>query len=129
MSTVEVQAAVEKYVSGVIANDVGLVSSAFRVDAVMWGFLGGDSVVTLPISTFLDVVAGAPDPSGWAADYTHKIHSIEITGDVAVAVLEETGYLGGADFTNYFSLVREDGRWQIAGKTFFLTAGALPRPS
>jgi hypothetical protein len=61
MSTVEVQAAVEKYVSGVVANDVGLVSSPFREDAFMWGFLGDDSVVTLPI---IFLTAGAlPQPS------------------------------------------------------------------
>jgi hypothetical protein len=30
------------------------------------------------------------------------------------------------DFTNYFSLVRANGTWAIASKTFFLTGGEAP---
>lgn len=90
----------------------------------MWGYLG-DTFLTTPIEGFLTVVANTPDPAGWVGDYAHDIGSIEVTGDVAVAVLKETGYLG-ANFTNYFSLVRENGTWAIASKTFFLTGGAAP---
>ncbi len=122
-----VRTAVETYVRGVSANDAGVVSAAFRPDAFMWGYLGGEAPVAMPVEDFLKVVAGAPDPRTWITGYSHRIRSVEVTGDVAVAVLEESGYLG-ADFTNYFSLVRAGGEWKIAGKTFYLTAGALPAP-
>jgi hypothetical protein len=120
----DVHAIVEKYVSGVTKPDVDLVRSAFRADAHMWGYLGGMFMST-PIEGFLSVVAQTPDPAGWAGGYSARIRSVEVTGDVAVAVLEETGYLG-ASFTNYFSLVRENGAWAIASKTFFLTGGEIP---
>ncbi|MEU0950715.1 nuclear transport factor 2 family protein [Streptomyces canus] len=122
-----VHAVVEAYVAGVSANDAAAVSSVFRKDAFMWGFLGGSDVVAMPASDFLPVVASAPEPARWVDGYDHRIRSVEITGDTAIAVLEESGYLG-ADFTNYFTLVREDGRWSIASKTFFLTGGSLPAP-
>lgn len=127
-STSDIEAVMETYVKGVSANDPGEVFSAFRPDGFMWGYLGGSDPVAMPISEFLKVVGGAPAPATWVSGYRYKIRSIEVTGDVAVAVLEETGYLG-ADFTNYFSLVRADGQWKIAGKTFYLTAGTLPAPS
>jgi hypothetical protein len=120
----DVREVVENYVSGVTKPDVELVRSAFRHDAHMCGYLG-DTFVTTPIEGFLDVVASTPDPAGWVGGYSHVIPSVGVTGDVAVAVLKETGYLGG-NFTNYFSLVRENGTWAIASKTFFLTGGAAP---
>lgn len=120
----DVRKVIEKYVQGVAKPDVELVRSAFASDAHMWGYLGG-AYVSAPIEGFLDVVAKTPDTSGWVGGYTHVIRSVEVTGDVAVAVLEESGYLGG-DFTNYFSLVRENGGWAIASKTFFLTGGTVP---
>jgi len=123
-----VLAAVEAYVAGVSANDESLVLSAFRPDAVMWGYLGGQDIVVLPATEFARIVAGSPDPAGWVAGYQHRVRSIEVTGDVAVAVLEENGYLGTADFTNYFSLVKADGAWRIAAKAFYLTGGKLPAP-
>jgi hypothetical protein len=119
-----VRDAIEKYVAGVTKPDVDLVRSAFRADAHMWGYLG-ETLISIPIAGFFDIVANTPDPAGWVDGYSHDIHSIEVTGEVAVAVLTERGYLGG-DFTNYFSLVRENGAWAIAGKTFFLTGGVAP---
>jgi hypothetical protein len=120
----DVREVIENYVRGVTKPDVELVRSAFLPDAHMWGYLDG-LYVSAPIAGFLDVVAKSPDPAGWVSGYAHVIRSVEVTGDVAVAVLEETGYVG-SDFTNYFSLVRENGTWAIASKTFFLTGGAAP---
>ena len=120
----EVTDVIETYVHGVTKPDAEVVRSAFRPDAHMWGYLG-DTFVTTPIAGFLDIVSKTPDPETWVDGYSYDISGIEVTGDVAVATLKEEGYLGG-NFTNYFSLVRENGTWAIAGKTFFLTGGAAP---
>lgn len=121
----DVHAVIENYVRGVTKPDVDLVRSTFLPDAHMWGYLDGLHV-SAPVDGFLEVVAKTPDPAGWVSDYSHVIRSVEVTGDVAVAVLEESGCVGG-DFTNYFSLMRENGTWAIASKTFFLTAGPARR--
>jgi hypothetical protein len=120
----DVREVIEDYVSGVTECDVDLVRSTFRSDGHMWGHLG-DTFLSMPIKGFLDVVANTPDPVGWVDGYSYTIPSIEVTGDIAIAVLEEVGYVGG-NFTNYFSLVRENGTWAIASKTFFLTGGVAP---
>ncbi len=121
----QVRAVVERYVDGCRRGDAETVRSAFRPDARMWGWLGPD-LVAAPIEEFLAVVAGPepPEAAGWEERYRSEIHSISVTGEVAVAVLEESGFLG-ADFTNHFSLVREDGAWLIASKTF-TTKGPAP---
>lgn len=123
MSHADVEATVERYVLGVTTGDRTVVASAFRPDAYMWGYLG-DQLVCTPIGAFLDVVAAAPDPSSWIDGYQHRIRDVEVTGRVARAVLDETGYLG-ADFTNYFTAVHEEATgWLLASKTFLLTGGS-----
>ncbi|MCG7526318.1 nuclear transport factor 2 family protein [Streptomyces sp. OfavH-34-F] len=112
-----VEAAVRAYVAAVSAADPAAVREVFRPDAYMWGHLGAD-LVSAPIEAFCEVVAADTDPAAWTPGYTCAIRSVEVSGEVAVAVLEESGYQGH-DFTNHFSLVRADGRWRIAGKTFF----------
>src|SRR4051812_40150456 len=111
---------VETYVRGVTTADAPTVASAFSDDAHMWGYLG-DEYVSVPISGFLEVVATGPDPAKWIEDYHHVIRDVEVAGDVARAVLDETGY-AGANFTNYFTLVRASERWRIVSKTFMLNA-------
>ncbi|MFH8220994.1 nuclear transport factor 2 family protein [Streptomyces sp. NPDC018057] len=115
-----VRAAVEAYVSAVCAGDPEAVREAFRPEAYMWGYLGPE-LVSAPIGAFCQVVAAGSGERAWTRTYTYDIRSIEVSGEVAVAVLDERGYQG-EDFTNHFSLVREDGQWRIASKTFFRTA-------
>lgn len=53
----------------------------------------------------------APADTGeraWTRTYTSAIRPIEVTGEVATVVLEETGYQG-QDFTNHFSLAKVNG--------------------
>lgn len=111
-----VHAAVRSYVRAVTAGDGDAVRAVFHPDARMWGYLG-ERFVSAPIEAFCEVVAAESGERHWSARYSWVIRSIEVNGEVAVAVLEEYGYQG-ADFVNHFSLVRTDGRWLIAGKTF-----------
>ncbi|MBB5939307.1 nuclear transport factor 2 family protein [Streptomyces zagrosensis] len=112
-----VRSAVEAYVAAVSAADPNAVRAAFHTDAHMWGYLG-QQFVSAPIEAFCEVVAAEADNREWTLAYTSTIRSVEVSGDVAVAVLDEYGYQG-YDFTNHFSLVRQDGVWRIASKTFF----------
>ncbi|MFE6774945.1 nuclear transport factor 2 family protein [Streptomyces sp. NPDC057702] len=116
-----VRAAVEAYVTAVSAADPKAVRAAFGPDAHMWGYLGPE-FVSAPIEAFCEVVAADTDAHTWSRDYSYAIRAVEVSGDVAVAVLDEYGYQGH-DFTNHFSLVRRDGAWSIASKTFFRRDG------
>lgn len=110
----EVRAAVQRYVDGCVAADPEMVRDAFDDQAVMWGYLGPD-YATMTGAEFAANVIATATPAG--AEYTAHIHSIVVTGDVANAVLDEQQFLG-ADFRNYFGLVRRDGVWRITSKVF-----------
>ncbi|MFT3798318.1 aminotransferase class III-fold pyridoxal phosphate-dependent enzyme [Microbacterium sp.] len=115
----EIVAAVTAYVEGVRTADPTRVKDAFRADGTMWGYLG-DQFVTMSAGEFAEqVVATSPAPDD---SYSYEIHSVSATGDVASAVLDEKAYLG-ANFRNYFGLVRSEGTWRIASKVF-TTVGA-----
>ncbi len=49
--------------------------------------------------------------------YNFKIVSVDITGDVAVVKVENECL--GTSFTDYLTLIKHDGRWQIVMKAFF----------
>ncbi|QIM16147.1 nuclear transport factor 2 family protein [Leucobacter insecticola] len=110
----EVRAAVQKYVDGCAAADPVMVRDAFDEHAVMWGYLGSD-YATMSGAEFAANVIATAAPA--AESYAANIHSITVTGDVAHAVLDERQFLG-ADFRNYFGLVRRDGTWRITSKVF-----------
>lgn len=110
----DVRAAVQRYVDGCRAADPAAVRDAFDENAVMWGYLGPE-FVTMTGGAFATEVIGTADPAG--PGYAAEIHSIEVVGDVASAVLDERQFLG-ADFRNFFGLVRRDGVWRITSKVF-----------
>jgi ketosteroid isomerase-like protein len=111
-----VRKVIEEYVSACRAGDVKRLQAIFHPDALMSGFLAGQWLMgsTQP---FWDAVCGAPAPDASGADYRAEIVSVDVTGDVASAVLKEWGYLG-LDFTDYFHLAKTDAGWKIISKTF-----------
>jgi hypothetical protein len=109
-----VRAAVQKYVDGCAAADPERVRDAFDEHAVMWGYPGPD-YVTMSGADFAAGVVATAQPAG--PGYSSEIHSIEVVGDVASAVLDEKGFLG-ADFRNFFGLIRRGGEWRITSKVF-----------
>ena len=54
--------------------------------------------------------------------YKAEVLSIDITGDVALAKVKDDCF--GTSFTDYLTLIRHEGRWQIVMKAFFDHANA-----
>jgi hypothetical protein len=110
-----VRAVIEEYVAACRVRSVDRLKMIFHPDALMSGFLGDQRLVgsTQP---FYDALQHAPaDPPG--SRYDAEITSVDVTGRVACATLQEHGFLG-LDFTDYFHLAQIDGQWKIVSKTF-----------
>jgi hypothetical protein len=116
----QVRLAVEKYITGVKARDARIVQDAFQENGMMWGYLGNKYTEMTAADFAAHVVATAPEPD---PNYSAKVHSVQVTGEIATAILDERHYLG-ADFRNYFGLVRTDGIWRIASKMFTTVSDA-----
>ncbi|MCB1274484.1 MAG: nuclear transport factor 2 family protein [Leucobacter sp.] len=113
-SEAEVRAAVQKYVDGCAAADPAMVRDAFDENAVMWGYLGAE-YSTMRGAEFAAEVVATAEPLG--EEYSYEIHGIVVQGEVAYAILDEVQFLG-ADFRNFFGLIRRDGVWRITSKVF-----------
>jgi hypothetical protein len=111
-----VRAVIEDYISGTFEADIEKLRSTFTEKAAMYGFLDGQLIEGTPEPFFNDL-ASQPSLRDSGADYKASIESIHVTGNVASAVLRETGF-GPFSFTDYFHLLKKDGKWRIASKTF-----------
>jgi Putative lumazine-binding len=114
-----VAALVQMYVDGVARADVELLREAFLQSARMYGY-EKNVHVDVPIQDFFDEVANLPVPG---PGFRSHVVSIDVVADAGVAVLAEDDYQG-MNYVNFFSLVRLEGRWRIANKTFAMTGSA-----
>ena len=118
-----IEQVVQLYIDGVSKGDGEKLREAFHESAWMYGSLAGTRYDE-PIGELIALVKGQPlDSDG---SYDARIVSVAQVEDAATAVVEEDGCWGGISFTNFFALVKIDGRWQIVNKTFAHTAGELP---
>lgn len=111
-----VRAVVNDYVSGTYEADIGKLRSTFNDKASMYGFLDGKLIEATP-EPFFEDVGSQPSLRESGADYKATIESVHVIGSVASVVLRETGF-GPFNFTDYFHLLKKDGKWQIVSKTF-----------
>ncbi|MBL0916094.1 MAG: nuclear transport factor 2 family protein [Sphingopyxis sp.] len=62
----------------------------------------------------------APAPAKSGEPYRYEIVRVDVAGPIASVTLVEGPYLG-MQFTEFFHLLRVDGRWSIVSKTFMHT--------
>ena len=108
----EIKETVMLYVRGCAAGDVELTKKAFHKDAVMFGYFNGQLC-----AGSIDSLYGAIEQLGADSATKSEIDILEVTGTAATVrvVLEDWHGLG---FTDFHSLVKIDGKWQIVAKIF-----------
>ncbi len=112
----KIKATVSSYVSACRKADTALLESVFAPNALMVGYMQGELLFG-SIQPFVDAVAANPSPDAAGTSYQTTISDIRCAGDVGQATLIETGYMS-LNFTNYFQLLKLDGKWQITTKSF-----------
>ena len=111
----EVVATVVKYVEGLRVGSVKGVSEAFHKDAVMYGFTNG-TLLGGSIKNLYDFV----DQNGTASDIKTRIDVLAITPSTAVVRVDMEKDAIGADYTDFHTLLKLDGTWQIIAKVFHM---------
>lgn len=108
----EIKDVVMQYVNGCATGDVELTKKAFHKDAVMYGYLNGE----LCAGSIAALYAAIEQLGGDGATKS-SIDILEVVGTAATVrvVLEDWHGLG---FTDFHSLVKIDGQWQIVSKIF-----------
>lgn len=110
-----IRAVVVLYLEGMIWGQPDKLVRAFHPKATAAGHDFG-AFFNSPRDEFIpDWMKLATLPAG--TPYAAALVSIDITGDIAVVKVTNTCF--GDDYTDYLTLIKTDGRWQITHKAWF----------
>ena len=116
-----VRAPVEAYLRGHATGDGEEWRKAFHPSAMVTGIRDG-KLQTMTAPDFVSRAAGKPPAD--EAQRKRRIVSIDVSGDAAVAKVELD--YPKVFFVDYLSLLKIDGEWKIAQKTYTGTSKPAP---
>jgi hypothetical protein len=106
-------AAVQAYVDGLRVGKADDVSTAFHEDAVMYGFTNGE-LLGGTIRNLYDFV----NTNGAAPDIVTRLDVIGVTPTTAVVKVDMENDAIGADYTDFHTLLKQDGQWKVIAKVY-----------
>ena len=114
----DVVATVAKYVDGLRVGSVTGLVQAFHKDAVMYGFTNGE-LLGGPIKNLYDFV----EKSGTAPEIKTRLDVLAITPTTAVVRVDMEKDAIGANYTDFHTLIKIDGTWNIIAKVYHMYEG------
>ena len=109
----DIVATVQAYVDGLRVGKAEDVATAFSADAVMFGFTNGEALAG-PISNLYDFVK----QNGDAPEIVTRIDVLGITPTTAVVKVDMEKDAIGADYTDFHTLLKQDGTWKVIAKVY-----------
>lgn len=107
-----VLAVIGKYTEGCAAGKSEVMKSAFAENALMYGYLNGEYY-----NGSINALYAAVDSLGAAPEAKTRVDVLAIEGTAAtVRVTLENWH--GLSFTDFHSLIKENGHWKIIAKVF-----------
>lgn len=106
--------AAHNYVEGLRTGDADTVAKAFRKEAIMYGLAGGKTLLGGPIGNLYDFVRR----NGSAPEIKTHMDVLAITPTTAVVRIDMEKDAIGADYNDYITFIKLDGRWQAIAKVF-----------
>lgn len=108
--------AADTYVEGLRVGSPEVVAGAFHKDAVMYGFINPPKPDMLagPIGNLYTFIK----ENGSAPNIKTRNDVLAITQTTAVVRIDMEGDAAGADYTDFLTLIKIDGRWQAIAKVF-----------
>jgi hypothetical protein len=104
----------EAYIEGARTGKGAAMKPAFHDDATIFGYVGPD-LFGGPIQSLYDW----NDQNGPATGIQSRFARIDVVGTAASVRLDTDDWTGHR-FTDFFNLVKIDGRWKIVSKVFYL---------
>jgi 4-oxalocrotonate tautomerase family enzyme len=113
-------ALVQTYLDGLYFADAERLASVFHPRARYFSTAEG-TLKELDLPTYLDVVRGRVPPAKSGQPRYDRLLSVDVAGPHTALVKLECA-LAPRHFTDYLSLVKEQGRWSIISKVFEVRA-------
>jgi hypothetical protein len=112
----EIEKVVQTYLDGLYEGDVEKLARVFHPTSALTADLGGELKVT-PRDVWLDAVRNRPSPQSQGLSRHDEILQIDQAGPTTAFVKVKCA-IPPRFFTDYLSLLKIDGRWQVAQKIF-----------
>lgn len=110
-----IETVIRDYLEGMIYGELDKLRRAMHAQCIVAGhYLGNYDF--MPREAFIDQLKGEP-PEKPGTPIVFSIQSVDITGDTAIAKVRDDCL--GSSFTDYLTLIKHEGQWQIVAKTFF----------
>ena len=103
---------VGKYTEACKAGKSDIMKPAFTDNALMYGYLNGEYY-----HGSIEALYGAVDAFGSAPETLARVDVLNIEGTAAVARVTLENW-HGLSFTDFHSLIKENGQWKILAKVF-----------
>jgi hypothetical protein len=114
--TVQIEAAVKAYLDGLYEGDTEKLASVFHPTSRLTYEEGG-KLTLLPRDQWLELVRGRPSPKSRGLTRHDEILQID-QASPTMAFVKLKCAIPPRFFTDYLSLLRIDGKWQVAQKVF-----------
>jgi hypothetical protein len=112
----EIEAVVKTYLDGLYEGDADKLASAFHSTSALTHDMGG-TLKVVPRDEWLQAVRNRPSPQSQGLSRHDEIVSID-QGGPTTAFVKVKCAIPPRFFTDYLSLLKIDGRWQVAQKVF-----------
>lgn len=113
----DILAVAQVYLDGLYEGDVAKLRQAFHPASSLFAAID-DKLVNVPREQWCEMVASRPSPKSKGQGREHdRILSVDMTGPNTAMVKLNCAILPRV-FTDYLSLIRLDGRWQVISKTY-----------
>lgn len=109
----DVIATVTRYVDGLRIGSVEGVAAAFSDEATMYGFTNGERLGG-PIANLYEFV----ESNGSAPEIAVHLDVLGITPTTAVVKVDMEKDAIGADYTDFHTLLKENGTWKVIAKVY-----------
>ena len=111
-----IEEAVQTYLDGLYEGDAEKLASIFHPTSALTGDIDGKLTI-VPRDQWLQVVRNRPSPKSQNQPRYDEILQIDIAGPTTAFVKVKCA-IPPRFFTDYLSLLKLDGRWQVAQKIY-----------
>ncbi len=112
----DIEAAIGHYFDGLYEGDTGKLARVFSPKASLFIEDQGQ-LIALPIPQWFERVASRASPASTGARRNDRILLVDSVGPVN-AIAKVTCMVDPVSYTDYLSLIKFEGRWQIVAKAY-----------
>src|SRR5437016_4357526 len=112
-----IEGVIQTYLDGLYESDAAKIANAFHPTSALTSISGEGALVITPRDLWLEKVRARPSPKQQGLPRHDEVLSIDLVGPTMAHVKLKCA-IPPRFFTDQLSLLKIDGRWQIAQKVF-----------